>query len=66
MTVKEAAEVLLALDDDYWTRCRLVALDNAIEDAQRSARRNGHKARVMAREGFRAAMRAVIEMEKAT
>lgn len=63
MTPKEAAEILLALDDDYWTRNRLIHLDNAIEDARRKAHRNGHKIRVQVREGFRAAMQAVIELE---
>jgi len=63
MNVKEAARILLDLDDEYWTRIRLTVLDNAIDEAQRKCRRNGHKARVMAREGFRAAMRAVIELD---
>ncbi|MFH5773544.1 hypothetical protein ACHFJ0_04775 [Paracoccus sp. NGMCC 1.201697] len=55
VTVAEAARVLLDQMDNIWSSDMSTATDNA----RQKAKRDGHKYRVIDREGFRAALRAL-------
>ena len=55
LTGQDAAKVLLAELDTLWS----AELSTATDNGRRKAERGGHKYRVIDREGFRAALRAI-------